>query len=118
MPSHPVQPPLTVCLELPAGFDRFVASQVRVRLIDIGLADAPAPVLASVTADQVPCEPGGRLELVLQPTERAPTAHHASVQAHISRHGDRTWTKGDLVTAQSWPVAAGTTRLVVRLSMI
>lgn len=119
MPPRPHHPSLTVRLVLPVGFEPFVAAQVRARLIDIGLADATAPELASVTDEQVPCEPGGHLELVLQPgSQRLAAAHSPSVQVHISRDGGRAWSKGDLATTQSWPVPKGATSLSVRLSMI
>ncbi len=118
MPKRANPSDLSVSLELPSGFERFVASRLRVSLIDITLADTSARVLTSKTVEQVLCEPGGILQIVLPHTTASLAASGCSLQAHASRSGERAWARGDLATTQSWPVRSGASAIRVQLSLI
>ena len=109
---------VTGVVVLPAGTAPFREATLRVRLLDVTLADAPSPVLAETTmAGQ---RHTGTAELavpfVLPAELPAGWRGDLQVSAHVDLTGDGLVRRGDLVSTASHPVfPLGEDHCVVRV---
>jgi uncharacterized lipoprotein YbaY len=105
---------------LPAGTPLFRSARVHVRLLDVTLADAPAPVLAETTvAGQRRSPAEQEIPFVLHADLPADWRGDLQVAAHVDLVGDAVVRRGDLVSTVSHPVdPRGGTRCVVRVTPV
>jgi uncharacterized lipoprotein YbaY len=96
---------VTGAVRLPAGTPPFIGATVRVSLLDVTRADAPARLVAEQTIPDA-SHPGGAGEGFVFAL-RAPsidTRARYVVRAHIDVDGSGRVSPGDYVTATSYPV--------------
>ncbi|GHF48522.1 hypothetical protein HNQ07_002635 [Deinococcus metalli] len=78
------------------------AARVRIELRDVGVQDAPAPLLAAVDWHDVPL--GARRVAFRMPGVPDLTGRQVAVQVHVDVGGRGHVTSGDLLTTQHVPV--------------
>ncbi|THF87878.1 hypothetical protein E7T09_01195 [Deinococcus sp. KSM4-11] len=89
-------------LLLPAGPLPAQAARVRVELRDVGVQDAPAPLLAAAQWQNVDLA-GGRVAYRV-PDVPDLTGRQVAVQVHVDLDGSGQITPGDLLTTRHVPV--------------
>jgi uncharacterized lipoprotein YbaY len=108
-------------LRFPADAVAFRGAIARVTLLDVTRADAPARTVAEQAVANV-THPGGEGQPVvftLRLQQRDPRARYV-VRAHVDVNGDGRVSRGDYISAESYPVLTfgHSNRVVVRLRSV
>jgi uncharacterized lipoprotein YbaY len=108
-------------LRFPADAAAFRGAIARVTLLDVTRADAPARTVAEQAIANVthPGSEGQPVVFTLRLQQRDPRARYV-VRAHVDVNGDGRVSRGDYISAESYPVLTfgHSNRVVVRLRSV
>jgi uncharacterized lipoprotein YbaY len=95
----------------------FVKAVLRVRVLDVTLADAPARELA-VTVQDISYDGKGTLGVPFRLSADWAPGRRVVVEAHLDRSGSGVVESGDALTTESLPVPAEPAPVTVRLRAV